>query len=141
MSIFIRRDLGTAQFGLSGQKSFSYHICYENLLCNSLCKEECDKWLNKWSTFAQDFKGGRKIKRTAYQNLDDLQTLLIKLTDVHGEKRSMETGVLLIKMAIAHFTLANLKTLKFKRVNLNYDAVTLKIIEEESQCQKKCCGY
>ena len=37
---------------------------------------------------------------------------------VNGEKKLMETGILLIKMDMAHFTLLN-----------------------ESQCQKKCYGY
>ena len=43
-------------------------------------KEECIKWLNKLGTFTQDVKGWRKITRTVYQNLDDLQNLQIKLT-------------------------------------------------------------
>ena len=43
-------------------------------------KEKCIKLLHKVGTFAQDFKDWRKIKRTAYQNLEDLQNLLIKLT-------------------------------------------------------------
>ena len=44
------------------------------------CKKECNKWLNKVGTFAQGSKGWKKIKRTAYQNSDDVQNLLIKLT-------------------------------------------------------------
>ena len=28
-----------------------------------------------------------------------------------------------------------------QRGNFYYETVTLKLIEEESQCEKKCCGY
>ena len=43
-------------------------------------KEKCIKWLHKVGTFSQGFKDWRKIKKTAYQNVDDLQKLLAKLT-------------------------------------------------------------
>ena len=36
--------------------------------------------INKVGTFAQGSKDWKKIKRTAYQNSDDIQNLLIKLT-------------------------------------------------------------
>ena len=89
----------------AGTKNFSYHICCENLAKYSkylrgkrqidrvksikvvfiynwtICyKEKCIKWLSEVVTFAQGFKDWRKIKRTTYQNLDDLQNLLTKLT-------------------------------------------------------------
>ena len=35
--------------------------------------------INKEGTFTQGFKDCRKIKRKVYQNLDDLQNLLIEL--------------------------------------------------------------
>ena len=37
--------------------------------------------INKEGTFTQGFKDCRKIKRKVSQNLDDLQNLLIKLTE------------------------------------------------------------
>ena len=43
-------------------------------------KEECIKWLNKVGTLAQGFEDWRKITRTVYQNLDDLQNLPTNLT-------------------------------------------------------------
>ena len=63
---------------LSGQKIFSYHICYENLAKYSrveakvlrlfsaktdqyACDEACIKWLNEVGTFVQGSKGWRKI--------------------------------------------------------------------------------
>ena len=50
-------------------------------------KEKCFKWLHKVDTFAQYFKDWRKIKRRVYQNLDDLQNLLTKLTvKIRSEK-------------------------------------------------------
>ena len=48
------------------------------------------------------------------------------------EKNSVEAGIFLIKMNITHFTVVNLEILTVKRWNLNYDTVTLKLIEEES---------
>ena len=33
------------------------------------------------------------------------------------------------------------KFYQFKQGNLNYDTFTSNLIEEESQCQKKCRGY
>ena len=49
----------------------------------------------------------------------------------------METGIL-TKMDTAHFTLVNLRvlTIKERQLELYYDIVTLKLIEDESQCQK-----
>ena len=38
--------------------------------------------------------------------------------DVNGEKKLMETGVLVIKMDIAHFTLVNLEILSLREVTL-----------------------
>ena len=37
--------------------------------------------INKEGTFTQSFKECKKIKRKVSQNLDDLQNLLIKLTE------------------------------------------------------------
>ena len=50
----------------------------------------------------------------------------------------METGILLIKMDIAHFTLVNLDilTVSERQFELYYDTVTLKLTEDERQCQK-----
>ena len=49
----------------------------------------------------------------------------------------MEIGISLIKMDIAHFTLVNLEILAVHEVIwTTLDTVTLKLIEDESQCQK-----
>ena len=37
--------------------------------------------INKEGTFTQGFKNRRKIKMDVFQNLDDLQNLLIKLSN------------------------------------------------------------
>ena len=44
---------------------------------------------NEVGTFAQCFKDWKKINRTAYQNLDDLQNLLTKIVNVRAEKASL----------------------------------------------------
>ena len=77
-----------------GTKIFSYHICYENIAKYLRVKRKTDpeqtelnnmlvkrSVLNEINKFTQVFKNWRKIKRTAHQNLDDLQNLLIKWTD------------------------------------------------------------
>ena len=56
---------------------------------------------------------------------------------VNGEKKLLETGILIIKMDIAHFTG---KPGNFNSLKLYYDTVTLKLTEDESRCQKKCNG-
>ena len=58
---------------------------------------------------------------------------------VNGEKKWMETLILLTKIDITHFTLLNLKILAvYERwIKLYYDTVTLKLSEDESQCQKR----
>ena len=55
---------------------------------------------------------------------------------VNGEKSLMETGILLLKMGIAHFTKVNLEILTVQGKQFEFDIVTLKLIENESQCQK-----
>ena len=50
-----------------------------------------------------------------FQSLVGLRLLLVVLShelSVNGEKKLMETGILLIKMDIAHVTLVNLETLR-----------------------------
>ena len=92
-----------------GTKNFSYHICYENIgrkhtyseawsynsmsevkrqtdhgqteLSNMLLKKNVLNEINQEGTFSQDFEDCKKIKRKVSQNLDDLQNLLIKLTE------------------------------------------------------------
>ena len=79
-------------------KSFSYHICYENIgrKHNKIStlksrdrpwadrseqyasKEVCIKWNKKEGTFTQGFKDCKKIQRKISQSLDDLQNLPIK---------------------------------------------------------------
>ena len=46
-----------------------------------LVKKNVLNEINKEGTFTQGFKDCRKIKRKVSQNLDDLQNLLIKLTE------------------------------------------------------------
>ena len=49
-------------------------------LSNMLVKKNVLNEINKEETFTQGFKECWKIKRKVYQNLDDLQNLLINLT-------------------------------------------------------------
>ena len=52
-----------------------------------LVKKNVLNGINKEATFTQDFKDCREIKKKVFQNLDDLQNLLIKLTvKVSSEK-------------------------------------------------------
>ena len=46
-----------------------------------LVKKNVLNAINKEGTFTQGFKDCKKIKRKVSQNLDDLQNLLIKLTE------------------------------------------------------------
>ena len=85
-----------------GTNIFSYHICYENTAKDSRVKRHTDhrqtelnnmlvkkklNEINKVGKFTQCFKDSKKIKRAAYQSLDNLQNLLIKLTvKVSAEK-------------------------------------------------------
>ena len=55
-------------------------------------------------------------------------TVLFHELGVNGEKKLMETRILLIKIDIAHFTLVNLEVLT---------EIDLKSTEDKSQCQKK----
>ena len=50
-------------------------------LSNMLVKKNVLNEINKEGTFTQGFKDCRKIKRKVSQNLDNLQNLLIKLTE------------------------------------------------------------
>ena len=50
-------------------------------LSNMLVKKNVLNEINKEETFTQIFKDCRKIKRKVFQNLDDLQNLLIKLAN------------------------------------------------------------
>ena len=48
-------------------------------LSNMIVKKNVLNEINKEGTSAQGFKDCKKIKRKVYQNLDELQNLLIKL--------------------------------------------------------------
>ena len=50
-------------------------------LSNMLVKKNVLNEINKEGTFTQGFKDCKKIKRKVSQNLDNLQNLLIKLTE------------------------------------------------------------
>ena len=50
-------------------------------LSNMLVKKNVLNEINKEETFTPIFKDCRKIKRKVFQNLDDLQNLLIKLAN------------------------------------------------------------
>ena len=50
-------------------------------LSNMLVKKNVLNGINKEGTFTQGFKDCKKIKRKVSQNLDNLQNLLIKLTE------------------------------------------------------------
>ena len=55
----------------------------------------------------------------------------------NGEKKSMETGILLLKVDVGHFTLVNLDILGNSLRDFNLMApVSLKLIEDEIQCQR-----
>ena len=64
------------------QKYWGYFQQYlQQYLQQYASNEKSIEWLNEVDTFTQGLMDWRKIKRTAYQNLDDLQNLLlIKLT-------------------------------------------------------------
>ena len=47
-----------------------------------LVKKNALDEINKAGTFTQDLKDCKKIKRKVSRNLDDLQNLLIKLTEL-----------------------------------------------------------
>ena len=49
-------------------------------LVNVLVKKKVSNEVNKEETLTEGFKDCRKIKTKVFQNLDDLQNLLIKLT-------------------------------------------------------------
>ena len=49
-------------------------------LVNVLVKKKVSNEVNKEETLTEGFKECRKIKTKVFQNLDDLQNLLIKLT-------------------------------------------------------------
>ena len=55
-----------------------------------LAKESVLKEVNKEDTFTQVLKDWRKIKRTSYQNLDNLQKLQAKLPNCSSQSRESE---------------------------------------------------
>ena len=112
-------------------KSHAIVISQEDELFKAIAKPKVIVQL-RWSNL---FSKSSWIKTTA-------SGLSYKI-GVNGEKKLMETGIFLIKMDIVHFTLVNSKLGNFNNLRvviifeLYYDTVTLKLTEDEFDCQKK----